>query len=108
MCLFARVVMTLIHFDNFVFKKFGNAFLTDTSSLSSPFNSHDGAPYHMETSPLICFPVICFPVNSRDRSSHLEVFCRKGVLRHFAKFLGKHLYQGHFLIKLQARACNFI
>ena len=50
----------------------------------------------METSPLICFPVICFPVNSRDRSSHLEVFCKKGVLRHFAKFLGKHLYQGLF------------
>ena len=28
------------------------------------------------------------------RSSHPEVFCIKGVLRNFAKFTGKHLYQG--------------
>ena len=27
------------------------------------------------------------------RSSHLEVFCRKGVLRNFKKFTGKHLCQ---------------
>ena len=27
------------------------------------------------------------------RSSRLEVFCRKGVLRNFAKFTGKHLCQ---------------
>ena len=27
------------------------------------------------------------------RSSRPEVFCKKGVLRKFAKFLGKHLYQ---------------
>ena len=25
------------------------------------------------------------------RSSHPEVFCKKGVLRNFAKFIGKHL-----------------
>ena len=25
------------------------------------------------------------------RSSHPEVFCKKGVLRNFAKFTGKHL-----------------
>ena len=28
-----------------------------------------------------------------DRSSHLEVFCRKGVLRNFAKFTGKRMCQ---------------
>ena len=39
---------------------------------------------------------------SRDRSSNPEVFCKKGVLRNFAKFTGKHLYQRLFLIKLQA------
>ena len=30
-----------------------------------------------------------------------EVFCKKGVLRNFAKFTGKHLCQVSFLIKLQ-------
>ena len=31
------------------------------------------------------------------------VFCKKVVLRNFAKFTGKHLCQSLFLIKLQAR-----
>ena len=39
---------------------------------------------------------------SRDRSSNPEVFCKKGVLRNFAKFTGKHLCQSLF------QACNFI
>ena len=30
-------------------------------------------------------------VNSVNRSSHPEVFCKKGVLRYFAKFTGKHV-----------------
>ena len=42
------------------------------------------------------------------RSSHLGVFCKKGVLRNFAKFTGKHLCQSLFLIKLLALPCNFI
>ena len=29
-----------------------------------------------------------------------EVFCKKGVLRNFAKFAGKHLYRGLFLNKV--------
>ena len=29
-----------------------------------------------------------------NRSSHSEVFSRKGVLRNFAKFTGKHLCEG--------------
>ena len=36
------------------------------------------------------------------RSSHPEVFCKKGVPKNFAKFAGKHLCQSLFLIKLQA------
>ena len=36
------------------------------------------------------------------RSSRPEVFCKKGVLRNFTKFTGKHLCQSLFLIKLQA------
>ena len=31
-----------------------------------------------------------------------EVFYKKGVLKNFTKFTGKHLYQSLFLIKLQA------
>ena len=34
------------------------------------------------------------------RSSRLEVFCRKGILRNFAKFTGKHLYQSLFVNKV--------
>ena len=34
------------------------------------------------------------------RSSRLEVFCRKGVLRNFAKFMGKHLCQSLFFNKV--------
>ena len=38
------------------------------------------------------------------------MFCKKGVLRNFAKFTGKHLYQSLFLTKLQTRvtSCNLI
>ena len=42
------------------------------------------------------------------RSSRSVVFCKIGVLRNHAKFIGKHLGQSLFLIKLQAEACNFI
>ena len=30
-------------------------------------------------------------MGQKDRSTRLEVFCRKGVLRNFEKFIGKHL-----------------
>ena len=43
------------------------------------------------------------------REKHPKVFCKKGVLRDFAKFKGKHTCPRiSFLIKLQAPACNFI
>ena len=35
-----------------------------------------------------------------DRSSRPEVFCKKGVLRNFAKFTGKHLCQSLFFNKV--------
>ena len=41
------------------------------------------------------------------RSSRLDVFCKKGVLRKIPKLTGKHLCQSLFLIKLQAESCNF-
>ena len=34
------------------------------------------------------------------RSSRLEVCCKKGVLRLFAKFTGKHLFQSLFFKKV--------
>ena len=34
-----------------------------------------------------------------DRSSRLEVFCKKDVLKNFDKFTGKHLCQSLFLTK---------
>ena len=34
------------------------------------------------------------------RSSCSEVFCKKGVLRNFAKFTGKHPYQSLFFNKV--------
>ena len=34
------------------------------------------------------------------RNSHPEVFCKKGVLRNFVKFTGKHLCQSLFFNKV--------
>ena len=42
-----------------------------------------------------------------DRSNRPEVFYKKGVLRNFIKFTGKHLCRSPFLIKLP-EACDFI
>ena len=39
-------------------------------------------------------------LDTLKRSSRLEVFCRKDVLRNFAKFTGKHLCQSLFLNKV--------
>ena len=36
------------------------------------------------------------------------MFCRKGVLKNFAKFTGKHLCQSPFLNKVSRGSCNFI
>ena len=42
------------------------------------------------------------------RSSHQGCSVRKGVLRNFAKFTGKHLRQSLFSNKVAGAACNFI
>ena len=36
----------------------------------------------------------------RTRSSRTELFCKKGILRNFVKFTGKHLCQGLFFNKV--------
>ena len=45
---------------------------------------------------------------SQFRSSRPGVICKKGVLRNFAKFTGKHLCQRLFFNKAVGLACNFI
>ena len=37
----------------------------------------------------------------KNRSSRPEVFCKKGILRNFAKFTGKHLCQSIFFAGLR-------
>ena len=44
-------------------------------------------------------------LRSMSRSSRPDVFCKKGVLRNFAKFTGKHLCQSLYFDKV---AGNFI
>ena len=45
---------------------------------------------------------------SSPRSSRPEVPCKKGVLRNFAKFTGKHLWQSFFFSKVAGlRNVNF-
>ena len=46
------------------------------------------------------FGVFIFLLQRFFRSSLSEVFCKKGVLRNFAKFTGKHLCQGLFFNKV--------
>ena len=43
-----------------------------------------------------------------NRSSRPEVFCKKGVLKNFAKFTGKHLCQSSFFNKVAGLRRNFI
>ena len=50
----------------------------------------------------------CIFLMSNARSSHPEVFCKKDVLRNFAKITGKHWCQDLFLTKLQVWGCKII
>ena len=43
---------------------------------------------------------ILVKTRTKSRSSHPEVFCKKGVLRNFAKFTKKHLCQSLFFNKV--------
>ena len=40
-----------------------------------------------------------FAINKDIRGSRFKVFYKKGVLKNFTKFTGKHLCQSSFLIK---------
>ena len=45
---------------------------------------------------------------TNNRSSCPELFCKKGVLRNFAKFIGKHLCQSFFFNKVAGFSNNLI
>ena len=47
-----------------------------------------------------CNWVVILDTNEISRSSHPEVFCKKDVLRNFAKFTGKHLCLSVFFNKI--------
>ena len=47
-------------------------------------------------------------VAETDRSGHRRCSVKKGVLRNFAKFTGKHLCQRLFFNKVAGQVCNFI
>ena len=48
------------------------------------------------------------PVSFTSRSSRQRCSVKKGVLRNFLKFTGKHLCQSLFFNKVAGSACNFI
>ena len=47
-------------------------------------------------------------IKKNSEAATRGALCEKGVLRNFTKFTGKHLCQGLFFNKLQAKACRFI
>ena len=44
--------------------------------------------------------MIFTPYSQKQSLNHLEVLCKKGVLKHFTNFTGKHLCQSLFFNKV--------
>ena len=71
------------------------------------FLSVDDCPFYKRTIKSNCVLLLC---HVRVRTSRKEVFCKKGVLRSFAKFTGKHFCQSLFFKKetlAQVFSCEF-
>ena len=81
-------------------------FLYDNQLLLQNELFHDGCPYHVETSPLICkanqrtgsYMTGTSVMKELIWSSCLEVFCKKAALKNFAKFTVQHQCQSLFLM----------
>ena len=72
-----------------------------------PFSNFQKRAVHTSPRPFPLSPSSYAP--GPTRSSRPEVFCKKGVLRNFAKFTRKHLCQIFFLISCKPRLTyNFI
>ena len=63
---------------------------------------------NLETEDKISQAVPNFLKHYYFRSSRLRCSVKKGVLRNFTKFTGKHLCQRFFFSKVAGQACNFI
>ena len=57
---------------------------------------------------IITFSMVNNTCRCYHRSSRQEVSCEKGVLRNFAKFTGKYLWQSLFLIKVAGLRLIFV
>ena len=57
----------------------------------------------VESKTVLCYGCIgaLLKMNEWLRSSRLDVFCRKGIFRSFAKFIGKHLCESLFFNKVR-------
>ena len=55
----------------------------------------------------VCFSFCEIDLEPKGRSRHHEVFCRKRVLKNFAKFTAKHLCQSIFFKKRDSDAGVF-
>ena len=82
----------------FLISEFPEKLLTHSTKTSSVMGSH--LISHLNDS-IWCntMEVIRVAVNQEQPS---EVFCKKGILKTFVNFTGKHLCWSIFLIKLQA------
>ena len=87
-----------------------------TEQLSWLLQHFRGSKYFFSgESGIYCWPLHRFllqtPSPSKTRlkpqKQQLEPFCKKGVLRNFANFTGKHLCWSFFLLELQ-EVCSFI
>ena len=55
----------------------------------------------------VCFSFCEIDLEPKGRSRHHEVFCRKRILKNFAKFTAKHLCQSIFFKKRDSDAGVF-
>ena len=109
-CKYEIVYETMMRFCYFVREHFEKVFRESTCSPFLLAQSQQWCSSVFIVNFMFCF--FCFWLSASEcqfggdirscQKQPPEVFCKKGVLRNFAKFTGKHLCQSLFLIKLQA------
>ena len=66
------------------------------------FEVRSGISFHSQQHKLSLYVFIGLHCLLPEAAIRVEVFCKKGVLKDFVNFIGKHLRWSLFLIKLQA------